>query len=135
MRRSRTICSARRICHGGRALTPCASSKTPNDPRLYSVLGLAHPARKDFARAQTSFQKALELDPTSVQARLSLANLYAVEGKPRAAVREMAATVNLAPADARARAMLFAHLVRTGDADRVIREAPGVLKATSRCAD
>ncbi|PYM80400.1 MAG: hypothetical protein DME13_23005, partial [Candidatus Rokuibacteriota bacterium] len=49
--------------HEAVRLLEAALKKTPDDPRLYGVLGLAYAALRDFPHARTALQRAVELDP------------------------------------------------------------------------
>jgi len=95
-------------------IAEAALKNTPDDPRLYAVLGLARAALQDFSHAHTALQRALDLDPRSVAAHLSVADVYALEGRSEAAVRALEEAVRIAPDDQRARATLYVQLLRDG---------------------
>ncbi|MDX2150716.1 MAG: winged helix-turn-helix domain-containing protein [Bryobacteraceae bacterium] len=54
--------------------------------------------RWNIAAAETAFKKALELDPASVQTRLSYSRLKLVTGEPKEAARMLEAALELDPA-------------------------------------
>jgi tetratricopeptide (TPR) repeat protein len=55
--------------------------RAEGDPHLLSLVGESFLEWGETARAQRSFKKAIQLDPTNFRARLGLANLALSEGK------------------------------------------------------
>jgi len=53
---------------------------SPRNPTFYNLLGKLYTARKDFKKAEESYQKAIELDPGYLASYVDLGNLY-VQGK------------------------------------------------------
>jgi len=59
--------------------------KQPKNLNTFILKGAVYLGKNDFANARKSFEQALELDPASFAATLSLAQLDVVEKKPEAA--------------------------------------------------
>lgn len=57
----------------------------PEDPIAINLLGAVHMARSELQQARQTFERALELDPDSMTARLNLAQLDQAEGDNAAA--------------------------------------------------
>ena len=65
----------------------------PSSPQPYALLGQIHVARNDFPKAQEMFAKALEVAPQFSQMHMALGQVYNLEGKPDAALREYEAVL------------------------------------------
>jgi putative PEP-CTERM system TPR-repeat lipoprotein len=61
----------------------------PENPLVQNLKGAVYVAKKDFAAARTSFQKALTLQPTYLPAVSSLVQLDLLEKKPDAAKKRL----------------------------------------------
>ncbi|MBK0381845.1 tetratricopeptide repeat protein [Pedobacter sp. SD-b] len=57
-----------------------AISKDPKNKTLYFVAGIAYSANKDLAKAEESYKKALEIDPSYTDAIYNLAVIYINKG-------------------------------------------------------
>src|SRR5258708_2805244 len=53
--------------------------RNPSSVDAYNMLGMIEGERQDFAGAETSFQKALKLQPGSTRTRNNLGSLYVAE--------------------------------------------------------
>jgi predicted CXXCH cytochrome family protein len=68
-------------------LLRAALQNAPNDPALLSALGYIAQERGDFDRARSFYKKALELDPTLVEAITNLGVLEAQQGNTTEAIK------------------------------------------------
>ena len=59
--------------------------KQPKNPVVFNLRGATYLAKSDFANGRKSFERALELDATSVTAAMNLAQLDLLEKNPEAA--------------------------------------------------
>ena len=65
-------------------------TKVPSIPEIHYNLGFIYSQRKDWANAEASFQKAMELKPDYSDAMVSLARVYQDSGQAQKAVDLMA---------------------------------------------
>lgn len=68
-----------------------AAAAAPEDGRASYALGLAHEARKDPGAAVAAYREALRRQPDLVDARRTLADLYATMGEHERAVEQLEA--------------------------------------------
>lgn len=68
-----------------------AAAAAPDDGRASYALGLAHEARKDPGAAVAAYREALRRQPELVDARRTLADLYATMGEHERAVEQLEA--------------------------------------------
>ena len=74
-------CGFRRRSSPGTCAAPGANcrncaTRLPGDPRIYNLLGVIDAQENDFAAAESSFQRAIQLDPRFTGAYLNLGRLY-----------------------------------------------------------
>jgi tetratricopeptide (TPR) repeat protein len=70
---------------------------SPNNPRIYILLGRVAVIAKDLTQAEAYFKKAIESDPNQLQAYVSLGDLYQRQDNPRKAIDEFEAIVKIKP--------------------------------------
>jgi tetratricopeptide (TPR) repeat protein len=100
-------------------------ARHPDDPAAHYELGQAERTR-DAAEAHRHLDKALELDPNYVPARLARGDLFYQEGRPEAALQDLEAAASLQPENAANLDRLgqtYQALERTADALGVLRRA------------
>jgi tetratricopeptide (TPR) repeat protein len=81
LRSQATSMSDAKLLSRSRAALRLAAMRAEGDPHLLSLVGESFLEWGETARAQRSFRKAIELDPSNFRARLGLANLALGEGK------------------------------------------------------
>lgn len=81
LRSQATSLSDAKLLSRSRAALRLAAMRAEGDPQLLALVGESFLEWGETARAQRSFKKAIELDPTNFRARLGLANLALSEGK------------------------------------------------------
>lgn len=89
-------------------------SKTPDNPRVLSRLGLCYLQLGEMAKARESCNRALAIDPTDIQARWTLGCALVEEGREDDAIRTFKAILQDQPHHAPA----FDELVRIRSAHR-----------------
>ena len=72
----------------------------------YDALGDIYLGRKDSARAEAAFERAVSIDPFDSHARFNLGRLYLANGRSAEALREFLAGLESDPKNEEARAML-----------------------------
>lgn len=55
--------------------------RAPASAPLYDLLGLVHAARQELSSAETAYRRAIQLDPSLVDARVRLSELYDATGR------------------------------------------------------
>lgn len=65
-----------------------AQSLSPNNPVIYSMLGMAYLGKQEFALAEENTEKALALDPKMTDARNNLGIIYMEQNRYDEAMRE-----------------------------------------------
>ncbi len=78
----------------------------PDDPEVFSLLGIAHASRKDYAHALDCFRKSLTLQP-SARTHYNVANLYRIQGYLAPARRALREALKLDPGYRQAEKMLY----------------------------
>ena len=81
LRSQATTLSDAKLLSRSRAALRLAAMRAEGDPHLLSLVGESFLEWGETTRAQRSFKKAIDLDPTNFRARLGLANLALSEGK------------------------------------------------------
>jgi tetratricopeptide (TPR) repeat protein len=79
---------------------------SPNNARIYILLGQASVMAKDLTQAEAYFNKAVESDPNQLQAYMSLGEVYQRQGNPRKAIDKLEAMIKVKPDFAPAYAVL-----------------------------
>ncbi len=81
LRSQATTLSDAKLLSRSRAALRLAAMRAEGDPHLLSLVGESFLEWGETGRAQRSFKKAIDLDPSNFRARLGLANLALSEGK------------------------------------------------------
>lgn len=76
--------------------------RAPRSAQLYDLLGLVQAARNKPDSAEVAYRQAVELDPNLVDARVRLAELYEVSGRPELAIPHAESASKLDPTNPRA---------------------------------
>ena len=84
------------------------------DGRMLTSLGALRLARGQQVEAETTFLKAIQVDPKALAARVSLANFYWSSGRPQDAERTLHAAREIDPSDPMVNRMLAALYMATG---------------------
>ena len=79
---------------------------SPNDPKLYTLLGQLWMKGEDPGQAETAFKKALELDDSLLSAYMNLGLVYHIAGKTDQAAKKYEAVLAKDPKVLRAHMML-----------------------------
>ncbi|MBX9670050.1 MAG: tetratricopeptide repeat protein [Candidatus Obscuribacterales bacterium] len=87
----------------------------PDASDLYDRLSFAHAQAGNVAEAVVNAQKAVELDPKSVSARLNLGSTLMIAGNVNQATKAYIEATKMAPQDANAHYLLSRTLEKTGD--------------------
>ena len=66
---------------------------SPDNPKLYTLLGQLWMKGKDPGQAETAFKKALELDDSLLSAYMNLGLVYHIEGKTNQAAKKYEAVL------------------------------------------
>ena len=110
--------------------------KTVDTPGFHIARALLLFRKGDLGSAQIELERALALDPNSVEARLFLGKLYLSKGETAQAERKFKSAAELAPPRAPARLAYAEFKLRTGAIDEaklllteITREAPDSLPA------
>ncbi|HZR57752.1 MAG TPA: tetratricopeptide repeat protein [Terriglobales bacterium] len=78
-----------------------ALEKSPNDPALLSALGFSAQKKGDIARARALYEKALAVDPSSIDAATNLGVIEANSGHLREAIKLWQDAFSRAPGQSR----------------------------------
>ena len=90
----------------------------PDLSELHSLFGGVYAAKKDFARARESYERALQLEPGSVNALSGLMGLDLVNKNPQAARARLESRLAAAPNDAALHALAGRTFMNLGDTKR-----------------
>jgi Tfp pilus assembly protein PilF len=104
----------------------------PQDPRAYRALGELQKQRGNARAAEISFRRAVQLDPSSADARVGLAQLYLEAGRDSDGERELKAALDADPDDLSANRAYANYLVGT---DRCENAESYWLKAAAQSND
>lgn len=99
--------------------------------KVYTALGVAQFKSGQFDEAERSFQRALELQPATPEARQNLGRMYGLQGRWKEAAAEFEACVELRPGNVEDRLLLAQALQTLGEDERaaglarqLVRELP-----------
>jgi tetratricopeptide (TPR) repeat protein len=109
--------------------------RAPENPVIHFNLGRVHAARREWDEAAGEFNKAIQLRPDYIQARLTLAQVQLTTGKLDDAFKTAGAVLELDDANTTARLYQSAVLTgqkKYGESRQLLEEA---LKADPRSAD
>ncbi|MGB2633596.1 MAG: tetratricopeptide repeat protein [Candidatus Acidiferrum sp.] len=87
----------------------------PNDANGYVLLGALHDKSRDYASAQTEFERAITLDPASNQGYIRLAAVLKERGKTDAAIANYQKALELQPKSAALATMIGNLYLDEGD--------------------
>jgi len=106
----------------------------PNRAEPYETLGRIYLARRDTARAQEMYARAIELKPDLTSARLALGALLDLTRQPEAALQQYAAAATADPQSQPAVVAKVNALVRAGRHDEAITFFEGLIKSQGETA-
>ena len=95
-------------------------AKAPDVPEVHVNLGFVYAAREDWANAEASYLKALELRPGAADAAAALATVYRETGRQEEAVDLVERMANENPDDARAQLNKGIYLIAANENERAI---------------
>jgi Tfp pilus assembly protein PilF len=75
-------------------------SNNPNDANGHEILGAQYFESKNYPAAQSEFERAVQLDPKSLQARLRLGKVLEASGQTQSAVAQYQKALDLQPTHA-----------------------------------
>jgi predicted Zn-dependent protease len=118
----------------------------PDSSRAYGLLGAIRSRRREPALALEALARAVELDPTNVWQRMSLALLQRQQGKPADAISTYEAVLELSPDNVETALGIVAVYVDGGDleqasvamdaaATRIGAEHPAIKEAQRRLTE
>jgi tetratricopeptide (TPR) repeat protein len=87
----------------------------PNDANGYMLLGALHDKSRDYASAQTEFERAITLDPAGNQGYIRLAAVFREQGKTDLAVADYQKALELQPKSAALATMIGNLYLDKGD--------------------
>jgi len=100
--------------------------------RIYAKIGIVYSNELDFDNAARSFRRAVEINPTLVEARLDLANLYARQSRYDEALKEYVTILSLEPSRPDVYANLAQVYLKTSNYDRAIESGRKALELDPR---
>ena len=103
------------------AATSAALRGTPNDPRLWTLEGIAYSLKGSDQKALTAFDKALKLSPANGAALRGEVQLY-YKSRDKRAIPLLETILKTAPQDATAREMLAVLDGRQGNCEQADRQ-------------
>jgi tetratricopeptide (TPR) repeat protein len=114
-----------------------AAGKCPAAPHVFDLLGIAHDLLGSREKAQSSFRRAVELEPRAARSRINLAVSLFRSGREQDAIGELEQAVGIEPANRVANANLGSYYAQTGEWDRALKyfEAAGAERSPEIRAD
>ena len=103
--------------------------KTPDVAEVYQNLGSLYLTKKDYAAAETMFQKGLELRPDSTDISTLLARVYQESGQPDKAMALLEKAAGANPADAKAQFNRGIFLLNANKNEEAIAAFQAAIKA------
>ena len=116
------------------AAAETARRMAPASADAYEVLGRIYLGRKDVARAQEMYARAIEVKPDFTAARLALGQLYDFKRQPEAALREYEAALQADPRSQPAVVAKVNALTRAGRHDEAVTFVQGLMKRQGETA-
>jgi type IV pilus assembly protein PilF len=92
-----------------------AIATAPQDPRVYKALSAVQLRRGNAKAAEASLIQTLKLDPSAIDARVSLAQLYLQMGRAADGEKQLRDALAIAPDDLEANKTYASYLVTTND--------------------
>ena len=112
-----------------------ALATEPANAEVHTAVGRLFTSMEKYPQAKAAYEKAIQLDPQVVLARLDLADLYAsVEKNPKAAIAEYRKAIEIKPDLASARMGLGMTLLASGDTQGAILELQEAVKRSQEDA-
>lgn len=107
--------------NGNKAVTYLlmARDMNPKVARYWAHLGDAYKLTGDNGEAMTNYERAVELDPTTTSAYISMARIWAAAKQNDLAIEKLKEAIKLAPDDAAPYKDLIELYIRTGQYDKV----------------
>ena len=109
--------------------------KAPDVPEVHVNLGFVYAAREDWASAEASYLKALELRPGAADAAAALATVYRETGRLQMAADLVERTANENPGDALAQLNKGIYLVGANENERAIGAFEAAIAADPAMAE
>jgi len=116
------------------AAAETARRMAPASAEVFEVLGRIYLGRKDVARAQEMYARAIEVKPDFTTARLTLGQLYDFKRQPEAALREYEAALQSDPRSQPAVVAKVSALTRAGRHDEAVTFLQGLVKRQGETA-
>ncbi len=104
---------------------------SPNEQRVYDILGLAYVRSNEVDKGIEQFIKAQELDSNAIHTYLNLAKAYILSGKNADAVETLVKLISLTPGNLNARVILANLYKNEGDIKNAIDVYEKILAAKS----
>ena len=104
---------------------------SPDDQRVYDILGLAYVRSKEVDKGIKQFIKALELDNSSIHTYANLAKAYIMSGKNSDAIKTLVKLLSLSPGNLHARIILANLYKNDGDIKKAIEVYEKILELKS----
>lgn len=108
---------------------------TPDVPEVYQNLGQLYLVKKDYAAAETAFQKGLELRPESTDMTTQLARVYQESGQADKAMALIEKSAGANPQDARAQFNRGIFLLNANKNEEAIGAFEAAIKADPNMAE
>ncbi len=108
---------------------------SPDVPEVYQNLGQLYLAKKDYAAAETAFQKGLELRPESTDMTTQLARVYQESGQAEKAMALIEKSAGANPQDARAQFNRGIFLLNANKNEEAIGAFEAAIKADPTLAE
>ena len=94
---------------------------SPEEPKAYDILGLAHVRRGDFDKGIVQLQKAIAIAPNSIMIHLNLARTYVISGKDEEAIKTLENLISLDPKNLHASTIRAYLYMKEGDIDEATK--------------
>jgi len=111
------------------------SEASPDIPEVYQNLGSLYLVKKDYAAAETAFQKGLELRPDSTDLSALLARVYQESGQPEKAMALIEKSAGDNPQDAKAQFNRGIFLLNANKSEEAIAAFEAAIKADPEMPD
>jgi len=106
----------------------------PGVPEVYQNLGYVHTQKKDWAKAEEAYKKALELRPSS-DVSAALARVYQESGQSEKAMEVMSQAAGANPTDAKAQFNMGIFNLNAGKSEEAVGNFTRALEADPSLAD
>jgi tetratricopeptide (TPR) repeat protein len=126
--------SANNILSGYRALTE-VQQQFPEDSEMYSSLGSALLAGRQYSEAVQAFELAARFDPSSSQKQASLGQAYLLFGEQEAGERHLEKAMELDPLNLSAAALLMQAYDKSGNPEKSEQLSKKIADLTQKRVD